>query len=136
MLSPQKELRRRFTRKKEAKKKILEDDTSIDESDQSDLDFRKNSNYPIIEDEASEPEMISAEEDEEEFGTRDEIPILFRLSVPNGELRRNDQHDDEPTSSGDSVVLSPQKELRRQFTRKEEGKKKILEDDTSTDKSD
>ena len=58
----------------------------------------------IPEDEASEPETIRAE-DEEEFGTQDESPISFRLSRPNECMSRNDQSDEEWASSGDSAVL-------------------------------
>ena len=72
---------------------------------------------PIPEDEASEPEMILAEE-EEDYGTLEESLISFRLSGPNERLSRNDQSDDEPGSSGDSTVLSLREEPRSQFTRK------------------
>ena len=81
---------------------------------------------PIPEDEASEPEMIRAE-DEEGFGTLDESPISFRLSGLHEQPSRNDQSDDKPTSSGDWALFSPRKELRRRFMHREKGKKKMLE---------
>ena len=49
---------------------------------------------------------------------------------------RDDQSDEEPASSGDSVVLSPRKEPRRRFTRKEKGKKKMPDYETGNDESD
>ena len=51
-------------------------------------------------------------------------------------MNRNDQSDEEPTSNGDSVVLFLHKELRRQLTRKEKGKKKMPEYDTSREELD
>ena len=42
MLSPLKELRRRFTLKEKGKKKMLEYDTRRDESDRRESDSRKN----------------------------------------------------------------------------------------------
>ena len=48
-----------------------------------------NSDHLITEDEASEPEMIRLEE-EEEFDTLEESSISFRLSGPNERLSRND----------------------------------------------
>ena len=76
---------------------------------------------PIPEDEANEREY--AQVDEDEFGTLDESLISFWLSGPNERLSPNDQSDEEPTSSGHSIVLSLCKEPRRRFTRKEKGKK-------------
>ena len=48
-----------------------------------------NSDHPITEHEASEPEMIRAKE-EEEFGSLDESPISFRLSSSNEGLSWED----------------------------------------------
>ena len=75
-------------------------------------------------------------EDEEGFGSLDESLISFRLCGPNEELSRKDQHDDEPVSSGDLAVLSSHREPRTQFTRKEKGKKKMLEYDNNREESD
>ena len=83
-----------------------------------------NSNHPIIEAEASEPEMIR-EEDDDDYNTLEESPISFQLSGPNEELSRDDQQNEEPTSSEDSVVDSRCKELRRRLRHKEKGKKKM-----------
>ena len=63
-------------------------------------------------------------------------PESFRLSGPNERLSRDDQLDEEPTSNGDFVVLTPHKELRRRFTRKEKGKQKMPEFETGNDESD
>ena len=49
---------------------------------------------PIPKDEANEPKTTRPE-DEEGFGTLDEIPISFWLSGPNEELGRKDQQYDE-----------------------------------------
>ena len=49
------------------------------------------------------------------------------MSKPNKQLSCNDQLDDELVSSGDSIVLSPCKELRRRFTCKEKEKQKMSE---------
>ena len=76
---------------------------------------------PSIDDEVSEAVMPT---DEPEVGTRKECPILFRLSGPNGRLSRFDQSEDEPASSGDSVVHSPCRKSRTRLTRKEKGKKR------------
>ena len=83
---------------------------------------------PITEDEASEPETIWEEEEEEEgVGTLEESPTSFRIRGPNERLSRNDQTDEEPTSCGDLVVQSPRPKPRTWLTRKEKGKKKMLE---------
>ena len=89
---------------------------------------------PMPEDEASEPEPAQVEDDE--AGTQEESSELFRLSGPNERLGQSDQSDDETASSGDSVVVSPRKEPRRRFTRKEKGKKKMPEFETGNDESD
>jgi hypothetical protein len=68
--------------------------------------------------------------DEPEIGTRLESPILVPLSGPSGGLGRFDQSDDEPASSGDSAVHSQHTKPRRRFTRKDKGKKKVLDADT------
>ena len=60
----------------------------------------------------------------------------FPLSGPNERLSRFDQSDEEPASSGDSVVHSPRRKPRRRLTRKEKGKKKMIECDTERDESD
>ena len=48
------------------------------------------------------------------------------MSEPNERLSRNNVSDEEATSSGDSVVLSPRKEPKRQLSRDVEGKGKML----------
>ena len=83
------------------------------------------------EDGASEPELVQVEDGE--AGTQDESPESFLLSEPNERLGQSDQSDAETASSGDSVVLSPRKEPRRRFTRKEKGKKKMPEFETGND---
>ena len=55
-----------------------------------------NSDLPISEDEANEPDMIR--EEEENFGTLGESFISFRLSGLNGELSRDDQPNKESAS--------------------------------------
>ena len=55
--------------------------------------------------------------DEPEVRTREESPISFRLSGPNGRLNRFDQSEEEPTSSGESVVHSPCRKSRRESDR-------------------
>ena len=52
-----------------------------------------------------------------------ESPISFRLSGPNEGLSWNDKSDEEPMSSGDSIVQSPWMKLRGWTTRKEKGVK-------------
>ena len=64
-------------------------------------------------DEVSEAEMPP---DEPEIET--ESPISLRLSGPNGRLSRYDQSNEEPASSGDSVVHSPRR-------KPEKGKRKV-----------
>jgi hypothetical protein len=64
-----------------------------------------------------------------------ESPISFRLSELNEGLGRNGQPDDETVSDEDSAVMSPRQEPRRQFTRKEKGKKKTPEYDFGSAKS-
>ena len=91
-----------------------------------------NSN-PSSDDEVSEAEMPP---DECEIETLDESPISFRLSGPNPKLGRFDKSDEEPASSGDSVVHSPRRKPRRWRTRKEKGKKKMLEHGTDKGESD
>ena len=68
-----------------------------------------NSN-PSSDDEVSEAQMPP---DEPEIGIREESPISFRFSGPNGRLSRYDQSDEESASSGDSAVHSPRKKLLR-----------------------
>ena len=70
-----------------------------------------------------------------DFGTEGNIaeseldsPTSFWINGPNPDsLIRNGQPDDEPTSSEDSVALSPRKEPRRWFTHKEKVKEKLPE---------
>ena len=69
-------------------------------------------------DEVSKAEMLP---DEPEIRTREESLISFRLSGPNGRLSRFDQSDEDPVSSGDSVVHSPRRKSTRWLTRKEKG---------------
>ena len=88
---------------------------------------------PSFDNEVSEAEMPP---DEREIGTREESPITFRLSGPNGRLSRFDQSDEDPASSGDSDVHSPCKKLRRRLTHKEKGKKKVSDYDTDRNESD
>ena len=71
------------------------------------------------------------EEEEEDFGTLEESSILCRVSGPNEELNREDQPNEEPASSDDSIVHSPRKEQRRRYTRKEKGEMKMSEYDTN-----
>jgi hypothetical protein len=80
-----------------------------------------NSN-PSSDGEVSEAKMPP---DEPEIGTRPESPISVPLSGPSVGLGRFDQSDDEPLSSGDSVVHSLRMKPRRRFTRKEKGKRKV-----------
>jgi hypothetical protein len=82
--------------------------------------------------EVSEAEMPR---EEPEVGTQSESPISVPLSGPCGGLRRFDQSDDEPASSGDSAVHSQRRRPRRRFTRKEKGKKKVSDADTLSDGS-
>jgi hypothetical protein len=82
--------------------------------------------------EVSEAEMP---QEEPEIRTRPESLISVPLSGPCGGLGLFDQSDDEPASSGDSVVHSQRRKPRRRFTRKEEGKKKVSEADTQSDES-
>ena len=65
--------------------------------------------------------------DEREIGTLEESPISFRLAGP---------LDEEPASSGDSVMQSPCRKLRKWFTRKEKGKMKAGDYSTETETSD
>ena len=69
---------------------------------------RPDSN-PSSDDEVSEVEMPP---DEPEIATREQSSILLRLSGLNGRLSRYDQSDEEPASSGDSVVHSPRRKPR------------------------
>jgi hypothetical protein len=77
--------------------------------------------------EVSEVEMP---QEEPEIETRPESPISVPLSGLCGGLGRFDQSDDEPASSGDSAVHSQRRKLRRWFTCKEKGKKKVSDADT------
>ena len=88
---------------------------------------------PSTDDEVSEAEMPP---NEPEIGTREESPISFRLSRPNGGLSQFDQSDEESASSGDSVVHSPRRKSRRRLTRKEKGKKKVSDSGTDRNESD
>ena len=72
--------------------------------------------------------------DEPEIET--ESPISLRLSGPSGRLSRYDQSDEESASSGDSTVHSPCRKPRRRLTRKEKGKKKVLDSGTDRSESD
>ena len=75
--------------------------------------------------------------DECEIGTLDDSPISFQLSGPNERLGRfDDQFDEKPASTGDSAMHSPRRKPRRRLTRKEKGKKKMLESGTDKNKSD
>ena len=94
------------------------------------LDLNSN---PSSEDEVSEAEMPP---DERETETLEESPVSFRLSGANERLSRFDQSNEESASSGDSVVHSPRRKPRRRLTRKEKGKKKMLEYDTNRNESD
>ena len=60
-------------------------------------------NIPNSDDEAGEAKMPL---DGEEIGALEKSLISFRLSGPNERLSRNDQSDEEPASSGDSIMLS------------------------------
>jgi hypothetical protein len=82
---------------------------------------------PSSDEEVSEAE---APPDELEIGTRPESPISVPLTGPSAGLGRFDQSDDEPASSGDSVVHSPRKQPKTRFTRKEKGKRKLSDADT------
>ena len=93
-----------------------------------DLNSNPRSDY-----EASEAKMPL---DEREIGTLDESLISFQLSGTSGRLSPFDQSEEESTSRGDSVVLSPCKKSRRRLTRKEKGKKKLLDYDTDRNESD
>ena len=79
---------------------------------------------PIFEEEVNEAEMPPHDDNIEALS---ESLISFRLTGPYEGLSRNDQPIEETTSSEDLAVLSPHKELRRWLTRKEKGKKKMLE---------
>ena len=81
---------------------------------------------------SSDDEVIEAEmpPNEPEMGTHKESPISFWLSGPNRRMSRYDLSDEEPGSSGDSVMHSPLKKPRRWFSRKEKGKKNVSDSDT------
>ena len=83
-----------------------------------------NNSIPTSEDEVNEVGMPL---DEEKIKALEESPISFRLSGLNERLSRNDQSDEDPTSSGDSIVHSLRQKPRRQPTRKEKGKMKMSE---------
>ena len=85
---------------------------------------------PNSSDEVSEVEMPP---DEPEIET--ESLISLRLSGPNGRLSRYDQSDEEPASSGDSVMHSPRRKPRRRLTRKEKRKRKVSDSGTDRNKS-
>jgi hypothetical protein len=86
---------------------------------------------------SSDGEVIEADmpPDELEIETRPESPISVPLSGPSAGLGRFDQSDDVSASSGDSAVHSPRKQPKRQFTRKEKGKRKVSDSDTQRDES-
>ena len=88
---------------------------------------------PSSDDEVSEAEMPP---DEPEIENPEESPISLPLSGPNGRLSRYDQSDEEPASSGDSAVHSPRRKPRRRLTRKEKGKRKVLDSGTDKNESD
>ena len=88
-----------------------------------------NDLIPNSEEEVSEAELPLHNE---EIRALRESLISFRLSGPNEELSRDDQPFEDPTSSGDSVMLFPRKESRSPFTRKEKGTKKMSECDFSS----
>ena len=71
-----------------------------------------------------------------EIGTPEESLISFRLSGLNGQLSRFKQFNEEPASSGDSVVLFPRRKPRRRLTRKEKGKRKVSDSGTDRNESD
>jgi hypothetical protein len=87
---------------------------------------------PSSDEEVSNAEMPS---DVPEIGTQPESPILVPLTGPSAGLGRFDQTDEEPASSGDSVVHSLRKLPKRRFTRKEKGKKKVSDADTQMEES-
>ena len=91
-----------------------------------------NSNLTITKNEANELKMI----EEEGFGALEESSISFQLSDLNEELSGEDQQNEEPTSSDDSAVHSPLKELTRRSTPKEKGKMKMSEYDIESNTSD
>ena len=92
-----------------------------------------DNSIPISEDEVSEAEMPP---NEEEIGSLEENPISFGLSGPNKELSRSSQLDDDPASSGDSIMHSPHPKPMRQPTCKEKGKMKMSEYGTNVGFSD
>ena len=59
--------------------------------------------FSIFEDEDSEAEIP---QEEEEIGVLEESTMSFWLSGPDERLSRNDQSNEELTSSGDSVMQS------------------------------
>ena len=73
---------------------------------------------------------------EEEIKALEGSPISFRLSGPNERLSHNDQSDDKSSSSGDSTVHSLRPKPSIRLTRKEKGKKKMLEYDNDEGTSD
>jgi hypothetical protein len=87
---------------------------------------------PSSDGEVSEAEMPP---DEPKIGTRPESPISVPLTGPSAGLGRFDQSDDDPASSGDLSVHSPRKQPKRRFTRKEKGKRKVLDANTQRDES-
>ena len=74
-----------------------------------------------------EVSMVERPPDEEEIGALEKSSISFHLSRTNEKLNRNEQLDEEPTSSGDSVVLSPRQKPKRWPMCKEKGKIKMSE---------
>ena len=74
-------------------------------------------------DEVSEVEMPV---DEREIETREESPISFWLSGPNGRLSQFDQSEEEPVSSGDSAVHSPAGSRGDGLRAREKGRRRCL----------
>ena len=116
------------------KQACLSRDVVFDESASWYLPSTPNPNSnPSFDDEVSEAEMPP---DEPEIETHEKSPISLQLSGPNGRLSRYDQSDEEPTSSGDSVVHSPRRKPRRRLMRKEKGKRKVSDSGTDRNESD
>ena len=88
---------------------------------------------PSSKDEVSEAGMLP---DELEIGALEESLIAFRLSGPYERPSWHDHTDEEPASSADSAMQSPQRKPRRRLTSKEKGMKKLPEYGTDRDESD
>ena len=75
-----------------------------------------NSDIRLRPDSGGRGQWARNDPNEDGFGILDECPISFQLSWPDERLSQNDQSDDEPVSSRESIVLSSHKEPRRRFT--------------------